>query len=238
LGILLEQRSQLEQAKEHLTKAVAADPNYAFARANLARILRRLGDLSASEEQVHAALKLGPDAWIINEFNHTRQWRTFGERLAGVRSGADKPEGRGELLEIARYCAAPKIAEYELAQRLFLEAYSKDEAPVADDYIIAARVALALAEDAKSAPEMQSQHRAQAIAWLERQRVLLVKSADSKPVGNRERAASRLDVLLADETFKSLRDPASLEKLPAAERAAAEGFWQRMRELRESMKTE
>jgi hypothetical protein len=173
-------------------------------------------------------------------WNHpSAEWVRQGERLVALegklpafRKGEFKPKDTTERLDMARVCQTRKL--HFAAARLFADAFAAD-AKLAGDlkarhrYNAASSAALAAAGQGEDAAKLGDLERArlrkQALDWLRADLGLRIKQLESGKPADVAEAQQNLQHWHQDRDLASIRDAASLAKLPVNERAAFTQLW-------------
>jgi hypothetical protein len=223
------------------------EKDFALAHCNLGLALLGKGQFRESVAELRRGHELGsrnphwkhPSAQWLRQAEHLAR---LDDRLPDVLAGKDHPKDAAERLGFARVCQL-HLQNYAVATCFYSDAFA-GEPRLADDldaqhrYNAACAAALAAAGLGKDAGKLDAKERGilrqKALAWLRadlkayRQR--LEKSADrSGPM-----IAQRMRQWLQATDLAGVRAPEALARLPEAERAPWQQFWQEVESLREN----
>jgi serine/threonine-protein kinase len=232
LGVLLcDYQDKPGEAEAAFRKAIALKPDSAEAHYNLGIALHAQKKLVEAEAAYRKADELLPGHPIIGDsLRRAQRLLRVDRKLAACLDGKERPASAQEAADLAVYAAYRE--RYRAAVRFYTEAFQQDPR-FADDLAqqqrsnaarCAALAAAGKGNDAAAVDEAERvKLRRQALDWLRADlkayRSLLEKNKD---------AATMQQVLThwrEDTDLASIRDPAALDKLPAAERDAWKQLW-------------
>jgi serine/threonine-protein kinase len=236
LGVLRLEDGRLDEAVELLRRAIVLAPNDGRSYGALGAALLAQGRFSEARAAVAHGVELFAStdparAAAERQLNQCELMITLDARLPAVVRGEERPASAKEKLQFAVLCRLRKY--YAAAARLAAEAFDESP-PLAEDlraqrrYNAACAAALAGRGVGGDAAVLDAPARArlrrQAVAWL---RADLGAWAEAVDRGPRDRAAARraLTHWRTDPDLAGVRDPAELNKLPAAERADWAALW-------------
>jgi tetratricopeptide (TPR) repeat protein len=237
LGLALHHKHQLDAAIASYQKAIQLAPRLPYGHGGLGTALLDKGRYAEAREPLARALELLPEN-DPNREETSQSLRTC-ERLAKlegrlprVLAGEDKPASAQENLDIARMCQHKRLNS--AAARFSADAYSADP-KLADDltagrrYDAARCAALAAVGQGGDAARLDEKEKArlrkQALGWLRADLALRTQQLESGRPAERTAAQAALRDWQQDSDLAGLRDAATLDKLPAEERAACEKLW-------------
>jgi tetratricopeptide (TPR) repeat protein len=224
-------RGQLDEAIAEYRRAIQLDPKWGLGHEHLAETLLRGGRFAEARKTVRCALDMLPakDSHrpaLQEQLKLCERLLALDARLQALLQGKERPAVE-EQLELARLCR-----DYDRphpAVSLYAAAFAARPA-LADDlgsgnrYNAACAAARAAASQGPAkgrpgAPERADQRR-QALVWLRADLDLRTRQLnEGKGVGG------SLAAWQTDSDLASVRDPAELAKLPAAERTQWQRLW-------------
>jgi tetratricopeptide (TPR) repeat protein len=244
LGIALYNKHDLDGAIACYKKALELDSKYAEAHCNLGHVLRQQGRLTEAVTSLRRGHELGskrPD-WRYP----SAQWLRDAERLAdldgklpAILTGEASPANSGEAVTLAQMCQQYK-RRYVAATRLYADAFAAEPKLAADwnaqhRYNAASSAALAAAgrgEDVRLLPDkVAAMFRRWALGWLRDDLTAYAKLAQQNNPAAKQVVQQRLTRWRSDSDLASVRDPATLNRLPDDERAAWQALWRDVDEL-------
>jgi tetratricopeptide (TPR) repeat protein len=233
LGKLLGNQGRLEEAKAEFLKAIKLDPKLADAHYCLGYTLSRQGRLEEAKAQLGQAVALGLKA-AAAQMHQCEVWLALTGRLPTVLQGKDRPRSAAERIQFADLCRQPFEKHYVASARLYADAFAADaklaeNLQSANRYNAACSAALAAAGQGKDVAKLDDKDKArlrgQALAWLKADLALRTKQTQSARSQDRIAAQGALRYWQQDTDLASVRDSASVAKLPQAERAEWEKLW-------------
>jgi serine/threonine-protein kinase len=238
LGIALNAQGKLDEAITSYRQALRLQEDYPEAHCNLGQLLQRQGQLAEALAELKRGHELGSrlgTGWMYPSAEWVRQCQRLldlEERLPAILKGEAQPASAAECLSLARLCAQKK--RYAEAARFAAYAFAA-EAKLADDLqaghryhaaCCAARAAAGQgASTAKLDAEGRGRWRQQALDWLRADLAAWGKVVNEGSPPGRAAAEKMLRHWQQDSDLASVRDPASLFRLPREERAAWERLW-------------
>jgi serine/threonine-protein kinase len=205
LGYLLEQKGQFADALVHRRRGHelgSKDPNWRYPSAQWVRYCERLGELDA--------------------------------KLPRVLRGDAQPANADECVALAQLCQMPCKSLYAAAVRFYTDAFA-EQPKIADDqqglhrYNAACAAALAgcsRGKDAGGLPDKEYVRlRRQALEWLRADLAAYRRVLELQPVKAGPAVRERLQHWQQDTDFAGVRDPATLARLPEAERQEWQKLW-------------
>jgi hypothetical protein len=157
------------------------------------------------------------------------------QKLAAVRSGQGQPASPAEALELAYLCRHPARRLHATAARFAADAFAAEPKLPGDmnawhRYNAAYSAALAAAgqgQDCKGLTEAERAGlRRQALAWLRADLAAYAGLAERGDAKTQAAVRQRLAHWLQDPDLASVRDQASLQRLPWGERAEWLHLWE------------
>jgi tetratricopeptide (TPR) repeat protein len=233
LGNILGEQGRLEEARAEYQKAIHLDPKFAQPHHALGYVLLQQGRLAEARAEFRQAVVLGLKAATAS-MQQCDRLLTLTKRLPAVLRSEDRPTSVDERLEFALLCQKPFEQRYAAASRFYADAFAADP-KLADDlksrnrYKAACAAALAAAGQGKDAAKLDDKEKArlrgQALGWLQADLALWTKPAQSTKPQDRAAVQQTLRHWQQDTDLASVRDAASLAKLPQAEREAWQELW-------------
>jgi tetratricopeptide (TPR) repeat protein len=236
LGAALAEKGQDDAAMAAYRQAIRLRKDYPEAHCNLGGILLKKGHFHAAVQALRRGHELGSRAprWPYPSAQWLREARTLArldDRLPAFLAGKEQPRDADDSLAIARLCVVFR-QRYTAGVRFSAEAF--DARPgLAEDLKAGNRYAAACAAvlascgrglDAPPDEAARSRLRGQALRWL---RADLAAWRESLAKGPAARAAATKHLLhwRQDPDLSSVREQASLARLPRKERRAWQKLW-------------
>jgi tetratricopeptide (TPR) repeat protein len=235
LGILLTNQGKEDKAIAEYRTAIQLKPDYAEAYCNLGNVLLQKGDFADAVQMRGKGHELGsrktdwryPSALWVAE---AERMLALSRRLPAVLQGKDWPHDNLERLTLAQMAYNGK--RYVGATTLWAEAL-KNDPKIADDrqaqHRYNAACAAALAAAGKDKPPLDEaakvRWRKQAVDWMKSELAIWTKLLETGPTQTRQSVTGILEHWKEDPDLVSIRDPASLSKLPEPERKACQALW-------------
>jgi tetratricopeptide (TPR) repeat protein len=233
LGITLVLLGRAGEAIAECRRAVALDPGEASFHKNLGAAYREEGRLEEAMAEYRQALELG-EQQARPPLEACERMQSLRPRLPGLIAGRDRTADNAERLALAELCRQPGERRYELAARLYADAFRADES-LADDVRSANRFHAALAaaaagcgqgpDAARLDEHEKARLRRQALNWLRAELALWSKQAQSRAVPARAAVQQLLRIWQRDSTLRGVRDPGTLAKRTEEEREAWQKLW-------------
>jgi tetratricopeptide (TPR) repeat protein len=247
LGIALCDKGRLEEAIAAYREAIRLKNDYAEAYCNLGNVLQRRGQFRQAVEPYRRGHELGsrnppwpyPSAQWLREAERLAQ---FEDRLTAVLDGKVQPKDSAERLTFAQICQFDNRKRYAAAVRFYGEAFAADtklagEQPSEHRYNAACAAALAGCGQGADADHLDAKEREplrrQALDWLRADLKAWCQVLDRSPDKSGPAIAEQMRHWLQDADFAGVRGPEALARLPEAERAPWQKFWQEVESLRE-----
>ncbi len=240
LGNVLMDKGDVDGAEKSYRTALAIDPDNAAIYVNLGVLFSSQSELVKAEEWFRKGVALAPKNMTFRGgLENVIQRRA---RLEEVMAGRGNPENAAEGVDWAEFACRPPRRRYLVAVRIYSWAFAADST-LADDLTkghrykaacIALRAAAGQdAEKPRVEPAEWSRLTGLALKWL---RADLTRMTAQAKVPNRQRRVKEwLEHCKKDSDLVSVRDPASLAAMPAANRKAWEGFWRDVNTLLSSL---
>jgi tetratricopeptide (TPR) repeat protein len=237
LGTALANQGKFDEAITELRTTVRVKPDYAEAFCNLGKCLLEKGDYAEALQMLRKGHELGsrmadwhyPSASWVAE---AEQALALSKRLRAVLEGKEKPRDNPDRLALARMAFLQM--KFACAATLWAEAL-KNDPKIVDDrqaqhrYNAACAAALAAAEQGRDEPVLDEPTKRrwhkQALDWLKTDMALWTKQVENGVLQSRQAVAQTLQHWKEDPDLVSIRDPASLAKLPEPERMACQALW-------------
>jgi serine/threonine-protein kinase len=236
LGVVLSRQGQFDRAADHLRQAAALGPKLADAHGALGQALLALGRFREARDATRRALDLLPQGHPLRppmseQFERCTQLLGLEARLPDVLAGKEKPADYLPFLEVCflkkQYAAAARLAALAFAPNPKLA----EDVRASHRYNAACAAALAgCGQGADAAPlgaEERARLREQARAWLEADLDAWAGKLEGSEADH-GLVLKRLTHWRSDPDLAGVREPAALEKLPAAERKAWLALWHRI----------
>jgi serine/threonine-protein kinase len=242
LAASLERQGRRDEAVAAYREAVRVKPDYAAGHFNLGKALHAQGRFAEALESLRRGHELGrkdprwgrPSAEWVKRCERSLE---LDGRLAAVLAGEDEPPA-AEGLEFAELCLIRERPA--AAARLFADAFAA-ETELADDLeaghryaaaCAAARAASGQGADAAGlAEEEVAWLRARSLAWLSADLAAWRRALASNPAA-RPVVSTKLANWQTDPDLARVRAAEALAALPGDERAAWQGFWAEVADLR------
>jgi tetratricopeptide (TPR) repeat protein len=234
LGRVLQDEDDLRDAEAAYRAAIRLSPESAVAHSSLGGLLVRKGNLDGAIAEFKAILRIDPkDSFALTGLHRAEQMKQLLPRLTEVLENKSQPATPTEACLFATLCGQPCQKRYAAAVRLFEGAFSSDPNLAADfkaGHRYDAACYATQASDGKglNPPAVAADRKAlrqKALGWLRADLTLRQKQAASAEIAERNDAAAQMAHWLIDRDLSSARDPESLPKLPADERALWESLW-------------
>jgi eukaryotic-like serine/threonine-protein kinase len=248
LGNALGHQGQWEEAAAAYLQALVKKPDYASARYNLGIALAAQGKVAEAMADFRRAAELfppGPDRVKAEaRVQYCQRFQALDEKLPRVLR-RDEKAGAAELLDLAVLCQQYK-KRYAAAARLYADAFAAEPKQAADlstqhRYNAACVAALAAAgkgnDAGKLSAEERTKWRKQALQWLRDDLAAWAQVVERAPPQARPVVQRTLAHWQKDTDLDSVREEASLEKLPAAERDGWKKLWAEVEALRKKAET-
>jgi serine/threonine-protein kinase len=250
LGQALRGKGQVDEAIACYREAIRCWPDYALAHCELGRVLQQRGDFAGALTSLKRGHELGSKRrdWSHSSAEWVQQCErllALDEKLSAILKGDAQPAGTVERLELASFCQLPCKRFHAAATRFFAEAFAA-EPKLAEDprqvhrYDAACSAALAAVGQAADAANLDDQQhtrlRKQALLWLRADLAAWTKLADDakEHTGIRE----RLQWWPNDPDLASIRDSATVAKLPPEEKEACKKLWVNVADLLKKLEQE
>jgi tetratricopeptide (TPR) repeat protein len=230
LGFALVARGDMKGANAAFRKAIDCNPKDGDAHASLATVLRFSGALEEAVAEFRQAVALKPDhPGFQYALRSTELWLTWDKRMPELLAGTAKPSSPADAVEVAELCRQSFKKHYAVSLKLYREAFALDKPLEVRHRFDAAEVALLLAAGKDAAVNVASEEagnlRQQAHQWLTAELEVVRKDALSDQPAARNKARKLLGQWAGNANLASIRDAASLDRLPAEERDAWRQFW-------------
>jgi hypothetical protein len=242
LGNALKDKGRLDEAIAEYHEALRLKQDYPEAHNNLGFTLAKKGQLGEAIAQYQEALRVRPD--FVGARNNLRQAELLARlagRLPGLLEGKDQPKDAADRVALAQFFQLHR--QYTAAVRLYGDGFTAEPALAEELGLPGSRYDAACAailagsgqgEDAKSLDDTErTRLRRRALEWLRADLAAWQKLLDKEPDKARAAAAQELAHWLEDTDFAGVRGEQALAKLPAAERADWQKFWQEVEALRQ-----
>ena len=228
----LHDKGRVEVAIACWRKAIALDPEFAWAHYNLGYALQGKGQVDEAIACYHKAIALDPKHAAARTGLARAERLAARDKLPAFQNGSYTPARNAERLGLAGWCQIEKLNH--TATRLYAAAFAADP-KLADDleaghrYNAACYAALAAAGQGEDAAKLDDKDKArlrqQALDWLRADLALRTRQLESGQPADRDAARQVLQHWQKDSDLAGLRDPAALAKLSAEERAACQRLW-------------
>jgi serine/threonine-protein kinase len=236
LGSLLMRLRKWPEADAEFRELTRMYPDNYYGYVLVSQALTGQGKVDEAIAALRRAYELKPPAPIFasqlgNQIRRAEQLREFLSRLPGILMGEDRPKDNTQRLAWAWNCY--QLSQFSSAARLWAEALAADPA-AGDDlkaghrYNEACAAALAGCGQGNDAPADEAARaalRRQALGLLRADLAQRAKRLDADGPGRTE-ALLNLEHSTRDFDVAGIRDPDALAKLPVAERAEWQAFWQ------------
>jgi hypothetical protein len=204
----------------------------------LGHALLQGGQFAEAKAAIHRFLDLLPPAHPQRQFGAQRlqlceRWLALEKKLPALIKDEVKPADTDERIALAQLCQQYKRL-YAASARFYAEAFA-DQPRLAQDlraghrYNATCAAALAAAGQGKDAGKLDDKDRARlrqrALDWLRADLAAWTKALDKGPPQAHSAMQQTLQHWQKDPDLASLRDLATLAKLPAVERAAWHQLW-------------
>ena len=235
LGWILLLKGDLPQAEEQFRASIGLDEKNAVAHNNLGLVLQQKGELNeAIAEHKGGPLRIAPsNPDVAKSLARAERMAALLPNLPDVIAGKVAPDSPADACEYAVLCAWSPQKRHVAAVRLFSTAFAA-EPKLADDLYAdhrynaacsAARAASGDGIDAPADPEKRAELRRKALAWLRADLTIHKRQAASTSATERDFAADRLTLWLADGDLASVRPGKLRIETPADERAEWDALW-------------
>jgi tetratricopeptide (TPR) repeat protein len=244
LGLALSKQRKVEEAIAAYRKAIEIDPRLAQAHGALGEMLLQHGNYTEARQATRRCLDLLPvdhpaRAFASQQLRQCERMLAIEQKLAAVLSGGARPTDAAEQVGLAALCHIKK--RYTDATRFFADAF-KAQPKLAEDlqgghrYNAACAAALAAAGKGEGATKLDDKERArlrqQALGWLRADLALWGKQVESGTPQARAAVQKTLQHWQEDADLAGVREPATLDKLPEAERGDWKKLWADVEALR------
>jgi Flp pilus assembly protein TadD len=243
LGIMLVRAGRLDEGLAACRKAISLVPDSAESHCNLGIALWKQGEFAQALIALEHGHELGSrrEDWRYPSAQWVRACRRRIEldaRLPAFLRGEAQPADANECVEYAQICYEKR--RYVASARFFVQALSADPKPVGDPerdprFQAACAAALAGYGRGSDADQLDAKElvrwREQALQWLQ---VELQAYGERLPASNpRERGSiqEQLRLWQSEPALASLRDTASVARLPADEQESCKQIWAEVKEL-------
>jgi tetratricopeptide (TPR) repeat protein len=233
LGVVLDDQGKVAEAIAEYRQAIALNPKYAPAHNNLGVALLAQGKLEEAVAEYRQAVEIDPKyAMAHRNLRRCEGMLAVDKKLPAILERKAWPANSAEQVSVARLCVIKK--RYATATRFFADAFAADQKLAADlpqghRYDAACYAALAAAGKGEQAAKLDGKERTrlrqQALDWLRADLDLWGKQAQGDKSEARAMMQQKLRHWQEDADLAGVRDPAALEKLPEAERAAWQKLW-------------
>ena len=244
LGQTLLEVGRNEEAVAAFRQAIRLDPRIPHGNVGLARALMSVGNLEAARDALDSRRGGPPPREPSPEHvalaGEIRRMMALDARLPALLRGEDRPADAGESAAFARLCASRRL--YAASARLWSEALGARSEEGgdhrSDDRQQAVRAAaMAGGGSGKDTPSPdeggRKRWRAQALAWLEAERMALSRIVEKGTTRERAVIPGLVGRWRVDPALASIRDAAVLDTLPEAERRALREFWSKVEILQD-----
>jgi len=238
LGSALYDKKDMEGAIRHFQKAIQIDPSYANAHGGLGQALLQKGQFADARAATLQSLKLLSGGHPMREIAQRQLKRcdnllVLDGRLATFVEGGQAPKGIDDCLALIDLCRRYK-QYHAAAARLYAAAFERHPALAGDlmkthrddaaRYAVLAAAGKGL-DPKKPDAQQRITLRAQALAWLRADLEAFAGQARAGHVPSLLLMLDRLAHWQKDADLASVREPAALSLLPAAEQAAWRKLW-------------
>jgi tetratricopeptide (TPR) repeat protein len=198
LGLALRDMGRMDEAIDHFHQAIRLDPNYTMAHVSLGIALGAKGRLDEASDHFREAVSINPKSALAHIY------------LGGaLRAKGRLDEAIDHFREASRLDPNMAVAQSDLGNSLYAAAVAAVGATAGQG-----------PEKSRLGEPERADKRRQALAWLRANLELTTKLRNDGKVWGRSLATWHADPALA-----SVRDPATLAKLPDAEREQWQRLW-------------
>ncbi len=243
LGLALLEAALPDRAAAACREAVRLAPDDESHDA-LGLVLRAQGKLTDAVETFRTALQLKPHSLgVQRHLRETERWQEFAIRLPNFVNGTDAPESPAEAAEVALYCQQPFRKNYDLAVRLYRDAFDGDPKLLSKPNFAHNAACAAVLLAGGGDPTVTLGHdewyflHATARSWLSADLAAQVALIPDATPAERQGIRRRLESTLRDRDLRAARDPAALAVMPADESAAWANYWKKLASAIESTRT-
>jgi eukaryotic-like serine/threonine-protein kinase len=233
LGFALQSRGDLEQGIAEFRAAIALDAKNGLAQYNLGNALKEKGDLDGAVTAYREAERLGLKG-VGSNLAEAELWKKLLPRLDYLAADPARATKAAEAADFSKLSRQPFLKRHAMSARLYATAcaadpkYANDASTFARRFDAARSAALAGCGQGLDAPADASARaslRAQGLAWLETNRLLLARRLASGARGDRQYVAGQLSACLAEKDLAGVRQDAPRHGWTPAEVAAWAAFW-------------
>jgi tetratricopeptide (TPR) repeat protein len=237
LGTVLHAQRKTDEGAAAYREVIRLRPEAPKAHCFLGLILRDQGNFADALKLLRRGHEFGTKqpGWSLP----SAEWVREAEQLVAVEAklpaflkGEFQPRDTAERLGLIGVCQVKK--QYAAAARLYADAFAADP-KLADDlnaqqrYDAARSAALAAAGKGEDAAKLDEKEKARlrklALDWLRADLALRIRQLESGKPADRAPVQQAMCHWRQDSDLAGLRDAASLDRLPAEERAACEKLW-------------
>jgi tetratricopeptide (TPR) repeat protein len=239
LGLALSALQKRDEAMAEIRLAQRLNPDYPEAHCSLGGVLANLGDFAGAATEARAGAALRSKRSGLPVFSEDKLWiesldrqAALVARLPALAKGGDPPDDIGEQLFLDGVAYNGKF--FATAARLWSRAVDLNP-KLGDDrkaqhlYNAACAATLAADGQGKNEPSPDAgariKLRRQALAWLRKELATWTKLLDCGKLQDAATIVPHLQHWQEDVDFVSVRDPASLDSLPADEQRAWRELW-------------